>query len=35
MSQAYIKDSKINVETYLKQIDKELNVKKYVRLGLS
>jgi elongation factor Ts len=35
MSQAYIKDSKINVETYLKQIDEELNVKKYVRLGLS
>jgi elongation factor Ts len=33
MSQAYIKDSKINVETYLKQIDKELNVKKICTPG--
>ena len=34
-SQAFIKDSKINVETYVKQIDKEMTVSSFIRMSLS
>ena len=35
LSQAFIKDSKINVETYVKQLDKEMTVASFIRLSLS
>jgi elongation factor Ts len=35
MSQAFIKDSKISVEEYVKQLDKDLTVSSFIRLALS
>lgn len=35
LSQAFIKDSKIDVETYVKQLDKEMTVASFIRLSLS
>lgn len=35
MSQAFIKDSKINVDTYVKQLDKDLTVSDFVRFSLA
>lgn len=35
MSQAFIKDSKIDVDTYVKQLDKDLTVSDFIRISLS
>jgi len=35
LSQAFIKDSKIDVEAYVKQLDKDLTVSDFIRLSLS
>jgi elongation factor Ts len=35
LSQSFIKDSKIDVETYVKQLDKDLTVSSFIRLALA